>query len=108
MCDTAGDVIEATQANLFVAHDGVLATPALDGCGVAGVVRAGLITAAGESGTECRIRPLSRRAVETADEAFLCNSVIGIWPIRAIGTGALAAPGPLTRRARSWLETFDG
>ncbi len=40
MCDMHGRVISATMANLFAVIDGVLVTPALDQCGVAGVARA--------------------------------------------------------------------
>lgn len=108
MCDTKGNVIEATQSNLFVVHDGVLSTPDLGGCGVAGVVRAILLAAADSQGTGCRVRSVTREEVETADEMFLCNSVIGIWPVRRLGAREFPAPGPLTLRAMDWLEGADG
>lgn len=108
MCDTEGNVIEATQSNLFVAHDGVLATPDLGGCGVAGVVRAILLAAADAQGTGCLVRSITREEVESADEMFLCNSVIGIWPVRRLGARELPAPGALTLRAMDWLESADG
>ncbi len=40
LCDSHGRVISATMANLFAVVDGVLLTPAVDRCGVAGVARA--------------------------------------------------------------------
>ncbi len=97
MCDTGGNVIEATQANLFVVHDGMLSTPDLGGCGVAGVTRASLLAAADAHGIACRVRKLSRGDIESADEMFLCNSVIDIWPVRSLGERVFARAVDRTR-----------
>lgn len=105
VCDTTGAVVEATQANLFIVLSGVLSTPALTGSGVAGIIRGMLIEAAPTLGIDYRVATLSRMDVASADEAFTCNSVTGILPVRRIGTRSLAAPGALTVRLQRWLAT---
>lgn len=90
--DAHGRVISATAANLFVVIDGVPVTPAVDRCGVAGVLRAELL--ASQPGTVVRDVPLA--ACLAADELFLCSSVRGILPVQAVGD-TVFAPGPVAR-----------
>lgn len=76
VCDTDGQVVSATAANLLVLRGGRWLTPPLERCGVAGVLRgwlleAGLVT----------VEPLSRDAVVAADALALCNAVRGILPV---------------------------
>lgn len=80
MLDSDGSLVEATMSNLFVVRAGELATPALDRCGVAGAVRAWVL----DQHPTC-VRRLDLGDLENADEAFLCNSLIGIWPIARFG-----------------------
>ena len=76
------NVVEATQSNVFLVNNGVLSTPALDRCGVAGVMRDYLIAAAQSVGVDTQIVRLSLSDVEAADEVFVCNSLIGLWPVQ--------------------------
>jgi 4-amino-4-deoxychorismate lyase len=41
-----------------------------------------------------------------ADEVFLVNSLIGVWPVRDI-EGVTYSVGPLTRAAQDWLKQED-
>lgn len=85
MCDTDGLVIEGTRTNLFlVRDDGTLATPDLSQSGVAGVMRAQILDSAAAMGMTCVIQAVTTDMVEAAQELFLTNSLIGIWPIRQI------------------------
>lgn len=103
MRDLDGHVIEATQANVFWVAGGELRTPRVDRCGIAGITRARLIEATGELGIRCVEAEFDASVVEAADEVFLCNSVIGIWPVKQIGETAFDAPGPVTRALQAWL-----
>lgn len=103
MRDMDDHLIEATQANVFVAKDGGLRTPRTDRCGIAGITRARLIEAANELGFACEEAVLDEDSVAAADEVFLCNSVIGIWPVREAGDTRFDAPGPITRALQEWL-----
>ncbi|MCA1798817.1 MAG: aminodeoxychorismate lyase [Xanthomonadaceae bacterium] len=104
MCDAEGNAVEATQGNLFVVRGGVLMTPVLNGGGVAGIIRAMLIEAAPSLGLVCEQTTLPRAAVETADEAFICNSITGILPLRRIGARELPTTWPVTTQMQRWLS----
>lgn len=80
MRDTAGDVVAATAANLFVLRDGRWWTPPVDRCGIAGVCRSWALRdlGAGE-------RRLGVKDVETADAVILTNAVRGILPVARLG-----------------------
>ncbi len=85
--DMEDHVICATAANLFVARDGRLSTPALDHCGVAGVARAEVLNALPQT----QVRDIGRDELMQADEIFLCSSVRGILPVRELPGRAFEA-----------------
>lgn len=85
MRDTDGLVIEGTRTNLFlVRDDGTVVTPDLSQSGVAGVMRAQVLDSAAAMGLNCIVQAVTTDMVESAQELFLTNSLIGIWPIRRI------------------------
>ncbi len=84
MRDLEGNVIEGTMSNLFIVIDGRLITPDLSRCGVAGIMRGFILTTAQDLGIEVVIAPLGVAELMRAAEAFLCNSLIGLWPIRDV------------------------
>lgn len=85
MLDTEDEVIEGTMSNLFLVSGGELITPRLKHSGVAGIMREQLLQSASELGIPTSIRKLHPQAVQTAESAFFCNSLIGIWPIKRLG-----------------------
>lgn len=85
MCDTDGQAIAGTMSNLFAVVGDTLVTPDLSQSGVAGVVRAQVLAAARARGLDCRERRLTPGEVEAADELFLTNSIIGLWPVNRLG-----------------------
>lgn len=100
MLDQAGRVIEGVFSNLFVVRDGVLITPDLKRCGVAGVMRAEILFQAESLAIPSQITDISLEQLQWADEVFICNSVYGVWPVRAYA--ALSWPvGPLTRKLQT-------
>lgn len=102
MRDQAGNVIEGVFSNLFIVQDQRLLTPALDLCGVAGVMRGEILQRATAAGIDCRIQTLSLEQLLAADEVFLCNSLYGIWPVVAL-EARYWQPGPLTRRLQGCI-----
>ena len=82
LCDYNDNVIEATQSNVFLVKSGVLKTPDLSRSGVAGVMRETIIEQAEKLGVTVKIMSLSLTDFTQADEIFVSNSVIGIWPVR--------------------------
>lgn len=81
MLDQSGNVIEGTISNVFVVKNNSVYTPLLDRCGVAGVMRNRIIQNLEESGTGVAQEALSVDNLMSADEVFLSNSVMGIWPV---------------------------
>jgi len=103
LCDVSGRVVEGTRSNLFLVRDGALLTPRLDRCGVAGVMRALVLETAATLGLEAQVVTLRPEDVTAADELFLSNSVIGLWPVRCLDDRSYPAPGPVTRRLQEAL-----
>lgn len=85
MCDTDGNVVEGTRTNLFFSKNGNLHTPTLNYAGVNGVMRQILLNK-----MPAKIIIEDEVTIERlllADELFLCNSVIGIWPVKELIMG---------------------
>ncbi|MCY1552061.1 putative branched-chain-amino-acid aminotransferase [compost metagenome] len=100
MLDAAGRVIEGVFSNLFLVRDGMLLTADLSRCGVAGVMRAELLAQAESLGVACAVRDIDLAELLAADEVFLCNSLYGVWPVRAL-QGHDWPVGPLTRKLQA-------
>ena len=104
MLNTAGNIAEASAANVFaIDSGGTLVTPALAEGALPGVTRRAVIELA--AGLDIGVREiiLSIERLAEADEAFLTNSLIGVCPLvaldgRPIGDGA---PGPATRALKN-------
>lgn len=82
VCDYSENVIEATQSNVFIVSKKVVKTPVLNQCGVAGVMREYVIEQAQKLGFEVQIVSLSVAELAQADEIFVTNSIIGLWPVK--------------------------
>jgi 4-amino-4-deoxychorismate lyase len=100
-----GRLVEGTMSNVFLVHDGVLKTPELSQCGIAGVMRSVVLDCAKVLGLGPRIETLTLEDVGSAQEMFVCNSLIGIWPLVAIDDVYTFEVGPVTRRLQTTLET---
>jgi 4-amino-4-deoxychorismate lyase len=85
LCDAAGNMIGGVRSNLFLVIRGVLVTPDLARCGVAGVQRDRVMAWAKARGFAVQVRDITLDECSNADEVFLTNSVFGLWPIRELG-----------------------
>ncbi len=104
LIDEGGRLLEGARSNLFLGVDEELFTPPREQGILSGVTRGRLLT---ESRLPTRITELDVDFLERAEEAFLCNSIQGIQPLKRIGPFEFAeVPGPLTRRAMAALETL--
>ena len=104
MLDSDGLVIEGTKTNLFtVQADGTLATPDLSQSGVAGVMRAQILDSVAALGLVCRVEPVNVSMLESAQELFLTNSLIGLWPIRQLEARHYVA-GPVSKKIQTALQ----
>lgn len=87
LLDTEGYVTEGVMSNVFMIKDGLLITPHLDRCGVAGVVREVVLKRlAPRLQLPVSLDRLLLEQLNDADEVFICNSVLGIVPVIAVGS----------------------
>jgi 4-amino-4-deoxychorismate lyase len=106
LCDIDDNVIGGTMTNVFVVKNTMLATPSLHRCGIGGLTRDRVIEGAARHRARCEVTTLAWSEVIAADEVFLVNSLIGVWPVRDI-EGRTYSVGPLTRAAQNWLKQED-
>ena len=84
LLDERGYVIGGTRSNLFMMNDGLLSTPDMSYCGVAGVQRKRVMEWAATHNMPCQVGQFGLDELLAADEVFLVNSVIGLWPVREL------------------------
>lgn len=104
LCDERGAPICGTRNNLFWVEQGTLHTPALDACGVAGIMRDKVLACATALGLTVRIETRPWSKLIDADEAFVTNSVVGIWPLCRLEQRQWQAPGAVTARLAAVLK----
>jgi len=105
MLDANDHVIEGTMTNLFYIKNNSLYTAALTQSGVAGIVRGIVMMLSARYGLSVIEHEFTKDELLSADEAFVCNSIIGIWPIRQIEAAHFPV-GPITQSIQSWLNRF--
>jgi len=103
LLDLEDKVVEGTRSNLFLVRGGELCTPDLSRCGVAGMQRDRVLDWAASNGVACRVGQLGLPDVLAADEVFLVNSVIGLWPLRQLQE-RIWQQHPFSLRIGEWLN----
>lgn len=110
LLDDRGRLTESRGSNLFIVRGGGLYTP-LSGI-LEGITRQTVFEIAEELGVPAFERELTPFDLYTAEEAFLCSTAGGIYPIaeadgRRVGSGGL---GPIARRLREryWERHLSG
>lgn len=104
MLDIDGYVIEGTRSNLFFVRDGRLHTPDLSRCGIDGIMRQVLLQRYG-SNAETGFYTLAD--LHMADEVFVSNSVIGVWPLLGLRSGNERVEWQLGPVARDCVHYFN-
>lgn len=84
LLDAEGHLIEGIRSNLFLVAQGRLVTPDLSRCGVAGIQRGRVMEWALQHGVTLQVRDVALEEALHADELFIVNSVIGLWPVREL------------------------
>ncbi|MFV1996422.1 MAG: aminodeoxychorismate lyase [Acidiferrobacterales bacterium] len=102
MLDQAGHVIEGTMSNIFIQVGNELRTPDLARCGVSGVMRNEILRYLSKAGIICRESRIDLEMVFSADALFVCNSLIGLWPVTSLDDKSF----PITDRERELQEAI--
>jgi 4-amino-4-deoxychorismate lyase len=100
---SCGNLVSGTMTNVFLVRESVLLTPRIDQCGVAGVMRRVVLREARQAGIPTRECELRSENLQAADEVFLTNARIGMWPVRSLDDRILT-PGPVTRYLQTVLQ----
>ncbi|HKM36994.1 MAG TPA: aminodeoxychorismate lyase [Thiopseudomonas sp.] len=103
LLDAQDRVVDGVFSNIFIVHKQQLLTPALHRCGVAGVMRAELLERAAAVGIEVLVRDITLQDLLQADEVFTCNSLYGIWPVRAYAAQHWPI-GAMTRKLQQLIQ----
>ena len=109
MFDDLSRLIEGTRTNVFMVAGRELLTPRLDQCGIAGVMRAIVIDVARSMSLHVTETRVERSFLYSVNEMFVCNSLIGIWPVREIlpPIGRSFNAMPVTRKLMQELRARD-
>jgi branched-chain amino acid aminotransferase len=107
--DMLGNVAELATANVFMAKDGEIFTPAANGSFLNGVTRQRVIKLLAHDGKPVRETTMSYADFENADEIFVVGNFGKVSPVRGIDARELQ-PGPMFRRARQlyWEYAHSG
>ena len=82
--DSENYIIEGTMSNIFCIIGKTLYTPDLSACGIEGIVRGKIIELASNLKFNVEIKKISLGFLMNAEEIFMCNSIIGVWPVNII------------------------
>jgi branched-chain amino acid aminotransferase len=102
----AGNLCEATTANVFAVRGGRVETPPLEAGCLAGITREHVLRLCAELGIEAVEADLPRQALNEFEEMFLTSSTREIQALVAVDDRpvGLGDPGPLTVRLRQELS----
>lgn len=104
LCDKEGCPVSGTRTNLFWIKNGTLHTPLLHSCGVSGVMRKKIMLLSYSNKIMVTEVTAPMDHLHQADEVFVTNSLLGIWPVRQLENRTWHAPGPITQRLQIALN----
>lgn len=104
MLDADGYVTEGTRSNLFFVRNGRLHTPDLSRCGIDGIMRQVLLQ---RYGNDAEVGFYTLADLHMADEVFVSNSVIGVWPLLSLHSGATRIEWNVGPVARACVHYFN-
>ena len=90
--DMAGNLVSGIKSNVFFIKDAVIYTPTRSLCAVDGIMRRYVMTTLQAMGYQVVETQIKANWLDTADAIFFTNALIGIWPVRNIGTRVYAVP----------------
>ena len=105
MIDAMGHIAELATANVFLAKDGVVRTPAANGAFLNGITRQRVIALLTGAGIAVQETTLSYEDFFNADEIFVAGNFGKVTPVGRIDD-RIVAPGPMFARARKLYWEF--
>ena len=105
MRDMLGNIAELGTANIFMARDGVVFTPAPNGTFLNGITRQRMIKLLRDDGVVVVETTMSYADFQNADEIFSSGNYSKVSPVTRIDDRELQ-PGPFYRKARELYWAF--
>lgn len=107
LLDTQEYIVESLHHNVFFVSDDYLHTPDLSYCGVAGVMREFILSLDAKALQSFGIKGIktqryTKETLMESQEAFICNSVRGVWPVAAVEDIKMPI-GSVTRKLQQWI-----
>jgi 4-amino-4-deoxychorismate lyase len=102
LLDTTDHVVGGSSSNVFAVRGGELLTPAVTRNGIAGVMRRVVLETAPLARLAPREADLTLHDLNDADELFVTNALIGIWPVAHLDDRSFTR-GPATLRLMQHL-----
>lgn len=93
--DASGAVVEGATSNVFVVAGNVVATPAIEGGVLPGIVRERVLSICRQLGIAAGARRITLDELRGADEVFVTSSVRGVVPVTMLDAVARKV-GPIT------------
>jgi branched-chain amino acid aminotransferase len=97
--EASGAVLEGATSNVFMVHDGRLATPPASAGILVGITRSHVMAAASRLGVACEERTMTLDDLRSADEVFITSSIREVVPVVGVDGHVIGAgrPGERTR-----------
>jgi len=105
MCDMLGNVAELATSNIFLAKDGVVYTPTINGTFLAGITRQRVIGLLRHNGVTVVEKSLVYSEFQGADEIFSTGNYSKVVPVTRIDNRPLPM-GPFYTKARELYWAF--
>ena len=110
MRNQAGEIVECSQSNFFVVHQGAVLTPPLSAGLLPGITREFVLELAAGLGLAAREQRMTPDDLRTADEAFITGTTREVTPVvrvddLTIGTGR---PGDVSKRLLGRFRELAG
>lgn len=90
LASSSGHLVSGTMSNVFLEQDGVLMTPQLERCGIAGVMRAVVLREAAAMGVAVQVTEMPTSVLQRCNGLFLTNARIGVLPVNEVDGRELA------------------
>lgn len=100
MCDGDGHIAEFASSNLWIAKDGIVATPVHNGTFLNGITRQRVLALLRADGIDVQERSLTRADIETADEVFSTGNYAKVMHVNRVEQREFPQ-GPMARRAHA-------
>jgi branched-chain amino acid aminotransferase len=104
--DALGNVAETCSSNVFLAKDGVVATPVANGSFLAGITRYRTIKLLRNAGVTVAERTVAPTELDDADEIFTTGNAGKVQPVSRYESRDLQ-PGPIARQAHELYMAYS-